>query len=585
MRWLRPLGLIQLLCVLAMALPSVPPPSLEETNALAIRAPGDLEIPDDAHGISSEHSLQIRASESSGGVMAMWQSAAQYGIAGGILLRYNTAGGAALLSASIPLFVLGQYYGIKNTVHDNKLIARRQDLAEKKLKNDEEEEDQRTHNLKIQSIRQRQDYKQLEIEANEKDIKLAEQKLEKGALAVKKKELELKNQELQNKKTELKRQLMKWKQEDNDRAKNLKDYATQAKRDATNFKLSVEKQTEDLNKARRDNKKALEEEDEKQQKKGNKQILAKIQTRLDTLKKIVDAESENEKLADELIERLDKVEKEEDAEKQGKAISKAHQDYADIISKMETNQKEYEDIAGESTDEEEVSDETVEEIEKRIQLTTPGAFPNRRRFRSDSNVPQLIHETNTDCEDRWCHRIWYTVEQPETEKRDLGGDDDDGHPIYDFSFTPPHYEFQRDGVLERRAPPGNTTTDNEEIHDDECVYTEDDDNGKKIEIHVRVLAQFGGDFESLQAASFLGKAAFMRLWLEDVKSLPTVKDKDSNQEYSQFWAGGIGCWKFDLDGGKPAIWLAKTLADDTRYSSKSAKSILDQCKALFKKNV
>ncbi|KAJ6121567.1 hypothetical protein N7512_004032 [Penicillium capsulatum] len=78
----------------------------------------------------------------------------------------------------------------------------------------------------------------------------------------------------------------------------------------------------------------------------------------------------------------------------------------------------------------------------------------RRRFPSDNYIPRLIRETNTDCENQWCHRLWHRVYHPETEKRE------------------------------------------ENIYIEDCAFTaEDDDN--EFEIHARMVAQFGGDFESL----------------------------------------------------------------------------------------
>ncbi|KAJ5180642.1 hypothetical protein N7492_003852 [Penicillium capsulatum] len=289
-----------------MALPSAPSPLLEESNALAIRSPGDLDIREYTDGISNEHSLLKRdASPMSGGIIALWYAAAPLAAFGGLV--FSRTGSKIMLVFVVPAlfaFVLSMIYGTKNSLDDIAKTSQDIDIRDSKRNNDPTEEENRRIRNDLEKV-------QLQIQATVQDLQKGDQRLKKIQQQIQEAEFERKKKqmefdeeklkfdkgELKNKMEELKRQRVKWADDDADGAQKLQDDATDRERKAIEFfKNSLEKTKFELADLQRKHDAALKKDE-----------ISDITKSVDTLTKIINEENDIVKSAKELAERMEKA--------------------------------------------------------------------------------------------------------------------------------------------------------------------------------------------------------------------------------------------------------------------------------------
>lgn len=520
-----------------------------------------------------------------------------------VLLYRGTADTAAyvMLATGIPNYVFNTISGIRQWVSDWNVqtVRNENDLLEEKI---------RQMDLKAELEVRERDRRQAilassELDLKEKKLQLAHDQADLDKKEVLKKEADLKHDEEQRiprmraDVAETERKLEKINEERIDRIRDLKkERATHA--------LDIKTKIETLKKLERENAEA----------EGKAHGDTKFKTQIKVFQELADeyGDPKLKKLLDDAEDNFNfalEAKKESKGKKLKAAAQKSYEEARTIYMDL---QKEEVDMADKlAASSEELDEKTIKEIVEEV----PGATPNKellremafggdftgipqrhgsdngprlaRRHRSH-NGPRLVKEKNTDCETEYCHRLWYSRHQPETGKRDTG-DDASLYVIHDFHITPLDFDFHGDGTLQRRGDQNttavvggvNATAINEDdtIRDEDC-WLDVEDEEQKVQLHLRVVSQFGGDENSLDVLSMIGGKAFLQLWMNDVKKLPTI-EIDGNK-YSAWNKKGLSCWSFDTDGGDPAAWVAYTISKDSEYSSKSAKSLLDECKELAK---
>lgn len=548
MRWLSAFVLVQLLCVFVMALPPAPSPPLGESNALALRAPGEVEAFAPLGDTLHESSLQKRATPPLAGAMTLYYATASMPAVGAVMLYRggNDEVAYMLIGAGLTNFVVSGVQGIWKSLtemsrmaKEDKIEEAEQHVRELKTKNDESEENYREKELAYKNAEL--EFKKKQLEANKNDHGYE-------------------HWEKEVKKNQTMREEVKAKREDDDYAQKLHDEQVKRDRETEKHALDMRKAREDYITARRTNTKAASQDH--------------YDAKIDALKKLLDDRSQaNEpyKKAKEALEEYKKADDPKERRKHRKTINENLDSAHKIIKK---NEKKYQDFLDDSKGKQMAGDDSVESLLEKGHVV-PGTFPERRRrLRSDSSLPRLVREQNSDCDTGYCHRVWYVSHQPRTEKRSLPGQASP-YQIHDLHMSPLDFEFRRDGSLQRRGLNETEVNVGATLAEDDCVYEAEGDD-ETVDIHVRVLMQYGGDFESLTVFRSWSAEGFVNQWMEDIKKLPTKTVK--GKKLSTFISEGLSCWSFDIDKGDPAMWLAYAISTDTKYTGKNAEDLLNECK-------
>lgn len=542
-----------------MALPSTPLAEREESSVLAlrdldetgssdlaIRASHDLDIHFDA---DDENSLQPRAPPTNAGIFTYYGIAPLAMVGGWSLRSSHPSVGWGLIGFGLIHMILLAFYGDYYLFLEwlDREILRRIDYWTRKV-----------------NLRQLQhDYQKIEFESEK--LRLDSNNL-----------LETSVLDLEDKRRKDAKETrnMLWEDEEHPIDLRIKGH--------TEDKLKIDKQ------------KAQHELDTMMSK-------PKYKARVRELEKIAHTSPENQelyeeakKLLDEYLEiedcelremwtrldRIDEIDKKMHANLNEalKSVKDLKDDIAILINK----------VGGQAQSDAAILEGLMERLRNNPNFNSPGSSSDRRRHHRRSNrLPKLI---NDFCDTQTCRQLWYNVHPSENNKRSTPSDDASREEplqrvIHDFHLTPRGFHFAEDGRLQRRA--GGDEDIESELEDalnspQECDETVTIGEGKKKQdLHLRVMSEFDGDYDSLSILGILSLDDFGKLLTDDIEKL--AKRDISDNASSKILGFELNCGKVDADGGNTSAMVAAwTVSNSTEYANQNPSKLLAECrKVLF----
>ncbi|KAJ5573737.1 uncharacterized protein N7459_008164 [Penicillium hispanicum] len=185
-----------------------------------------------------------------------------------------------------------------------------------------------------------------------------------------------------------------------------------------------------------------------------------------------------------------------------------------------------------------------------------------RRSLHTAMLPRLVTETNTDCDNQLCHRMWYSLSIPDRGKKRAASPSDVIHNIYS---TPVDYEFDSNRVLRRRDT--LVLPDDEDM---ECEWDEDlniDDQP----VMFRMASKPGNDTDSLLA-------------IDQLNNTQQAMFKDSIMKTNMtIWGSGEWtCVNGDSDdGGAPAIRGVAIFTQDMDKLHQDVGPLFSKCESIL----